>query len=101
VELSPEENAKLLRGVFFVDVIGKSIGYLAGRQMDLGQDAVRATTDTATQVATSVTASDFLDAFLEAQYSLWEAQLSQASVKGLEVKFGKEITREQVLRLVA
>jgi len=101
VELSPEENAKLLRGVFFVDVSYKSIAYVAGRQMDLGQDAVRATTDTAKQVATSVTASDFLDAFLEVEYTLWAAQLAPGPVKGLKVQFGKDITRDQVLRLLA
>lgn len=102
VELSPEENAKLLRGVFFVDVSYKSIAYVAGRQMDLGHDAVHAATESETQLSTAVTASDFLDAFLQVEgYSLWEAQLTPGLVKGLKVQFGKDITRDQVLRLLA
>lgn len=102
VELSPEENAKLLRGVFFVDVSYKSIAYVAGRQMDLGHDAVHAATESETQLSTAVTASDFLDAFLQVEgYSLWEAQLAPGLVKGLKVQFGKDITRDQVLRLLA
>lgn len=98
VELSPEEKAKLLKGVFFVDVPYRSIAYVTERQMDLGQNPVHAATESTTQVATSVTASDFLDAFLEAKYSLWEAKLAQGPVKGSVVKFGKEITLKEVLR---